>query len=315
MTDVLRTKTKGVYKLKLDPFGAGYVPVPDPDGTTDEIPPYAFDPKYRLDRVNWNRIMRFFYDLMDPAISPTGGISEAQVVIARSFEAGTYRCFVPRQQVDRVSVDADLTNLVCLETGEKLTAIPRGYGKAGTAHSHNSIPAVWSGTDNEDQRRDWGVHFVAGELDSKGYRIAARIARKGGFVDLKNADAVDSAWVHDNNYAREPVLAQLEKPKVVTMASSFDYGGWMFRDERDPTTSKNFCGTCNGYKSCEECEKCLRCIKTCPHRNPLVGTADDLEIAVEMAKHLDLLLDGRKLTDQEILNLKAVLISRGGVSW
>lgn len=210
MTELIRTRHRGCFKPQPDPWGVVHVPVADPLADRDDPPAYQFKgPK--LGSSHWTRITDLFYYLAKSDNPITHSTSEVQVVLARSLDDPTlFRCFVPKQEVSGASVDAKLNDLVDLETGEHLTdGLPDGWAYAGSVHSHNNMSAFWSSTDDADQLKCWGLHFVVGELNKQVYEIKSRVTMKGGPVDLPWHDTVDATF-DVNACFNELVLTQIE---------------------------------------------------------------------------------------------------------
>lgn len=104
--------------------------------------------------------------------------SEVGIVLAR--DAATlrqWRAFCPRQSVGGAHVALRMDALCDLLTGEAFDGLPEGWLHAGTSHSHNTMPAFFSSTDNEDELPLPGLHYVLGKLDGPTYAWAASIVR------------------------------------------------------------------------------------------------------------------------------------------
>lgn len=86
-----------------------------------------------------------------------------------------YFIHVPKQAVSRVSVDALLDNEELLDSDR--------YIHYADLHSHNRMPAVFSRTDDRDERAT-RVYMVVGRLDRYFPEITVRICNGGHFLEI-----------------------------------------------------------------------------------------------------------------------------------
>jgi proteasome lid subunit RPN8/RPN11 len=218
MSDLIRTRNQGCFRPTADPWGVAYDPCPDPLAEVDGRPSFKYTaPKLTADQ--WRSIMSLFDYLAEHDNPTTRGTSEVQVVLARPVD-GTpdrFRIFVPRQEVDRTEVDAEMDCLLELETGEAYPGLPDGLADAGTVHSHNYMGAFWSSTDNQDQIKRWGLHLVVGDLGKQEYAIKARVTRPNQVVDLPWQEVADACSIPRERHFHPDVLKviTLKRPPVM----------------------------------------------------------------------------------------------------
>lgn len=73
------------------------------------------------------------------------------------LKTGEYAIKCPKQYGSGASVHS-VDNLDCM---------PEGYTMIGTIHTHPNMSAFWSGTDMNDQKDKYGIHFVFGLTNGK----------------------------------------------------------------------------------------------------------------------------------------------------
>lgn len=123
------------------------------------------------------------------------GQLEVQVCLLRDLKTMTkWKIVVPRQVVSGVSVKAELAENIDLVTGEKYHQFPPvGWVHAGSAHSHNTMNAFFSSTDDRSDSTVPGLHLVIGSIDHKtgdySHEASVVIRRTRKTVELE--DVVD----------------------------------------------------------------------------------------------------------------------------
>lgn len=155
--NVIRTQFDGCYEIINDHWGTRLQRTYDPEGvaiTPEELDTFELSPKYvKIPKILFNKILSFFgvFDI------------EAQVIlIRRENDLSCWDALIPRQVNTTGSVSADKKQLISLTTGKEYTSIPDGWFESGTAHSHPSFQAFWSGVDDASELKATGVHFTVG---------------------------------------------------------------------------------------------------------------------------------------------------------
>ena len=123
--------------------------------------------------------------------------SEAVVLLYVSPGAACWRAKVPEQTVSAGSVDYDLKKMppifeeeVPVAEGAVVTKIK--FYLFGSIHSHGSMGAFHSGTDDNDEMHFDGLHITIGTIASEAKSYATRFMIHGSaFSRLKLADAVE----------------------------------------------------------------------------------------------------------------------------
>lgn len=104
---------------------------------------------------------------------------EALVYVYWSFKENRYHVYVPKQSVSRISVDTTLPDI----EGDDFVLVME-------IHSHNTMPAVFSMTDNEDEKAT-RLYTVIGRLDKVYPDITTRISVGGKYVEIEPSEVFE----------------------------------------------------------------------------------------------------------------------------
>lgn len=118
---------------------------------------------------------------------------EANIILHYHEENGTYKIEVPSQQVTGASVEYN-----------SLKTFP-GYLRIGTIHSHATMGAFHSGTDQSDEIGWDGIHITIGKLNQEFVDISASIMVNGTRFMIDPCD-----------YVKGLELVEYEKPSYRT---------------------------------------------------------------------------------------------------
>lgn len=182
---ILRTEFDGAYEVYEGPWGSYLRKCRDPEAnvTISKEQLDLFEIRSDIPKIPseiwtpWINLCFYFVDKVPSEL-------EVSVRFLRSETDETqYRAIVPRQSVTKAAVDADDFNDSCdLVTGEKLTEYPpAGWIPIGSSHSHNTMGAFFSSTDDSSQLKDPGIHFTVGGIktETMTYNIAASVVAQG----------------------------------------------------------------------------------------------------------------------------------------
>lgn len=114
---------------------------------------------------------------------PSGGYSSPELevsclLIRKLDDLSQWRILIPNQSVTRGSVNAVFDRCCDIVTGEEITQFPPpGWAHAGSSHSHNTMSAFFSGTDDANELGVPGLHIVLGSLVKydKSYKAKASL--------------------------------------------------------------------------------------------------------------------------------------------
>ena len=164
-----------IYERRITDAGEFITPVDPPANITvlDDVRPGFL-----------SALPRIPYDLVEQALGLFRALMETQrplealVHIYWDKQEQRYFIHVPRQTVSCSSVDA------CVDD-EELQDSDR-YIHYADLHSHNRMPAVFSRTDDRDERAN-RVYLVAGHLDRYYPELSARVCNGGRFLSIDPA--------------------------------------------------------------------------------------------------------------------------------
>lgn len=195
----------GYYKIVKSPaWGKFLIPSENPDGielTDAEREGIQLNKEFpKIPADKWQRYLNLcFYLCPRSGSRPLSSKYhdeqlEVQVCLLRDAETLTkWKLVVPKQVVSGVSVKATLANSIDIETGERYTQFPPpGWVHAGSSHSHNTMPAFFSSTDDKSELSVPGLHIVVGDLnhDKRTYTWAASIVQRKMRKDIEDLDLV-----------------------------------------------------------------------------------------------------------------------------
>ena len=126
------------------------------------------------------------------------GDNEAFCQVYLNTHTGKYQVHVPKQKVSKASVNYDAEDTPATESD------PDGkYLLVYECHSHNSMGAFWSGTDNADEKNT-RFYGVFGQLDKEDYAEKHRYIILGKEVDIKREHIFD--FSEEKKISKEEIL-------------------------------------------------------------------------------------------------------------
>lgn len=256
---LVRTKADGTWGADHFPgFGTVLLPALDPDGielTKEMSEAIRLDPKFvRIPASLGDRISSLYVTMLGAAKGRVVDSSkEVSVVLLRDVETMTkWRVLVPTQEVGGASVSADFEKPLCdIETGEEVTLWPpEGWAHAGSSHSHNTMGAFFSKTDDENELPVPGVHFVLGSFEksdpkneNSGWRfhVAPSIVYQGRryehVFDAETGKPREMSWndivdfgADEKSREHENVAKYVTTVSYATKANEHYGKGWVDRD-------------------------------------------------------------------------------------
>lgn len=239
---ILRTRRSGVWEVYQGAWGSYLRETDDPQANVeindDHLKEFQVrDNIHRIPAELWAKWVKLCFHFVDKVPNTV----EVSVRILRSAEdPSQYRFLVPYQKVSAASVRAeDFDKSIDLETGEEIIQYPPdGWIPVGSSHSHNTMGAFFSGTDDKYELDDPGIHLVVGSVDTKNmkYTIASSVVGSHRrfivpFDELIDATPVPGMEFHPNviNYV------DYSKP-VYTYPSTWVEGGVTKTSYNDPKT-------------------------------------------------------------------------------
>lgn len=149
-TFLIQKNNTGFYAVKKSDAGIPTLPKID-------YPDAFFELAYgQIPNSILEQIIGFFREIMK-----RHNDAEAFIQVYWDKQDNQYIVNIPKQRISKASVNYDATENLNLKD-------PARYVFAYECHSHNSMKAFWSGTDNADEK-ELRVYGVFGELDKDNY--------------------------------------------------------------------------------------------------------------------------------------------------
>lgn len=229
--ELLRTRTDGCYQLQSNFWGTYLMPADDPLADTvitkEQFEGFELsDQVSRLPASLWNRWINLCIEVLRRGNRDL----EVSCRLLRNIEDPTqYRIAVPQQQVTSVSVRVDsFDKAIDIETGEVITQWPpEGWRPCGSSHSHNTMAAFFSGTDDKYELGDPGLHIVVGTIDvnSGAYTLEASVTANMRRFIIDPDDVVELNTDVETTYHPD-VFNAIKLPTSVAAPRRMTSAGW-----------------------------------------------------------------------------------------
>ena len=170
-TDKVYTSPKGAFELlKSDAWGWFLVPVADPrfrELSLQEINGIRLINNFpKIPAELWASWIDLCFHYCRQALTSDLEVSVFLCRNADPSHSQQWRMVIPNQTVSGVSVQTEVNDCIDLMTGERFDYFPPpGWQHAGSSHSHNTMKAFFSSTDDEYELSVPGIHIVVGEID------------------------------------------------------------------------------------------------------------------------------------------------------
>jgi len=201
--NILRTASDGCFEVYQSYWGKYIRSCFDPEAnveiTEEHFKYFELNPDiHKIPAELWTRWVKLCFHFVNKVANSV----EVSVRILRSQEdPSKYRILVPRQKVSGATVRIDsFTESIDIETGEELVEYPpQGWIPVGSSHSHNTMPAFFSGTDDKYELGDPGIHLVLGDINSQknSYSIAASVVGSGRRFEMHYNNLIDATPIPD----------------------------------------------------------------------------------------------------------------------
>lgn len=152
--------------------------------------------KYEILNQPYNIYNNSVYRSSTPSFS-SEQLEVSALLCRKMDDLSQWMILIPKQQVSHASVSAETAQSIDLETGEAHTTFPPlGWLHAGSTHSHNTMSAFFSSTDDRSELTVPGLHIVVGSIkkDEDSYEAKASVVLRQcrKMVDIK--DVVDTEF-------------------------------------------------------------------------------------------------------------------------
>lgn len=239
---VLRTPFDGCFEVYQGPWGKYLRSCADPDAnievTKENLEFFEMNEKvHKIPATLWSRWSNLCFYFVDKVANEV----EVSVRILRSKDdPSVYRMLIPRQKVSGASVRVDsFDESIDIETGEEFTSYPpEGWVPVGSSHSHNTMPAFFSGTDDKYELGDPGIHLVVGSIKvvDKTYTIAASVVGNGRRFTMHYNNLIDASVVDGVNF-HPKVIDYVDYSKPAFTATYTKYTKPTTRYTKGPNTN------------------------------------------------------------------------------
>ena len=163
---ILRTSLKGCWELKSNGFGQYLAPTIDPLADTVITPEQleGFELNSDIPKIPHALWSRWIDLCIEMCKRGTGDLEVSCRILRKDSD---YRICIPVQKVDGASVRVDsFDKAIDITTGEVIEQWPpEGWTPCGSSHSHNTMDAFFSSTDDKYELGDPGMHIVVGRID------------------------------------------------------------------------------------------------------------------------------------------------------
>ena len=194
---ILRTQREGVWELRTNTWGQFLAPTVDPLADTvitqEQLEGFELNPDTpKIPADLWSRWVDLCIEMTKRG---TGDLEVSCRLVRSTTDPSQYRIFIPVQKVTGVSVRVEtFDRAVDIETGELVEQWPpEGWRPCGSSHSHNTMGAFFSGTDDKYELGDPGLHIVVGKIDvtTGTYDLCASITANMRRFLIQPSDVVD----------------------------------------------------------------------------------------------------------------------------
>jgi hypothetical protein len=219
MAHALRTR-EACYEVVQNTFGCYLRRIPDPDAnaelTPDIINSFQIKPDFnKIPATVWAPWVQLCFHFAQN----TSSLEVAAAILIKDDDPTQWRLTVPKQSVSGGSVQADLPiGSIDVATGEVIDQWPpAGWLPVGTTHSHGTMGAFFSATDDEDEIRNPGLHMVVGNIDHEKmtYEIASSITANGKRFKIDYNLVIDHTPVEELTF-HQGVLANISTERLVS---------------------------------------------------------------------------------------------------
>ena len=183
--ELLRTARHGCWQLKTNTWGQFLAPTDDPLANVvindDQLKGFELQAGIApIPADLWSRWIKLCFHF---ASQRRGNLEVSCRLLRHQDDKSHWRIAVPPQAVGGASVRADsFDGAIDIVTGEVIEQWPpNSWNPCGSSHSHNTMQAFFSGTDDRYELGDPGLHIVVGSINltARTYTHQASITANG----------------------------------------------------------------------------------------------------------------------------------------
>lgn len=184
-SELLRTARHGCWQLKRNAWGQFLAPTDDPlaNVVLSDEQLQGFELNEGIAPIPadlWSRWVKLCFHFVQ---ARTSNLEVSCRLLRHETDKSQWRILVPPQEVSSGSVRAEsFDGSIDITTGEVIEQWPPdGWIPCGSSHSHNTMAAFFSGTDDKYELGDPGLHIVVGSISlaARNYTYKASITANG----------------------------------------------------------------------------------------------------------------------------------------
>lgn len=159
--------------------------------------------------VNIPKIDRATYDFMVKLFMSVYKKFQSEVNVLLYYQSTTNKWFVrlPKQDVSGAHVTYELTDDDVWYSDGAVVECPQDVMCFGTCHSHASMGAFFSATDDNDDKSNVGYQIVIGKVNSSAVETKCRLTLPGKTVDKKLEEVVSDVT---------DMFPEIEVPEIIS---------------------------------------------------------------------------------------------------
>lgn len=159
----------------------------------------------KIDRKSFDFIIKLFRSVYKKFAS------EVNVLLYYQESSNKWFIRLPKQDVSGASVKYSLTDDDVWYQDGKVVKTPANVVCFGTCHSHASMGAFFSGTDDGDDKSNIGYQIVIGKMNATEVEAKCRLTLPGQVLDRKLEEVIDDV---------DGMFPEIEVPEIVSKSYS-----------------------------------------------------------------------------------------------
>jgi len=225
---LLRTAHDGCWELATNSWGTFLRPAADPDAnvTITEEQLKGFELRTDIAKIPadlWQRWIQLCFAMTQAS---SANLEVSCRLLRHEDDRSRWRILVPRQEVSAASVRVkSFDQSVDIATGEVIEQYPpTGWIPCGSSHSHNTMAAFFSGTDDKYELGDPGLHIVVGAIDltKRNYTLAASITANHRRFLIEHDALIDTTPIEGVSFHPDArAMVAIEQPRATAGAVSW----------------------------------------------------------------------------------------------
>jgi len=217
---VLRTSRDGCWDIKDSFWGRYLAPAVDPlaDTVITDEQLEGFEIRADVPKIPtalWQRWIALCFEFCGKS---NRELEVSCRLLRKTDDPSVYRILVPVQKVSMASVRVDtFDKAIDIVTGETVQQYPPpGWTPCGSSHSHNTMDAFFSGTDDKYELGDPGLHIVVGQINKQlgTFKLAVSITANLRRFLIEPADVLELSDVVPDVTFHPNVLTAVSFPSA-----------------------------------------------------------------------------------------------------